>query len=147
MHDTPVLPKDFSSFTFTLDKDVIDFLRNFIAFKRNIKDHYNYNQSDAIREGIENLKSYYGDIPTRPITEKIPTRKGKAFGSKLSSTRKKITTSFYLSDNDREFIYDVIYFNTKKGEVYGKEHFINQIVELWKKEYSEQQNLNHKNNG
>lgn len=141
MHDTPILQQKFSSFTFTLDRAIIDFLRKFIAFKRNVRDQYNFNQSDAIREGIVQLKSHYGNIPQRPGSVKLPTRKGKAFGSKITSTQTKVTTSFYLSENDREFIYDVIYFNIKKGLAYGKEDFINQIVEVWKKEYYEKQTI------
>lgn len=141
MHDTPVLQKTFNSFTFTLDKGIIDFLRKFITFKRTVKDQYNFSQSDAIREGITQLKMNYGNIPSRPRSEKIPTRKGKAFGTKITSTQKKITTSFYLSENDREFIYDVIYYNVKNGLAYGKEDFINQIVEVWEKEYYEKQTI------
>jgi Arc/MetJ-type ribon-helix-helix transcriptional regulator len=126
------------NFSFNVDRSLVDFIRKFVDIKRSNPDEYHYNQSDAIREGIKLLKEANIEIGQRPRSVKIPTRKGRTFGSTVEDFNKveKIKTSFRINEIEKEYIYDFIYSKATSEKPYGKEDFLEELTEALKQKYN-----------
>lgn len=96
--------KNTFTFSFLLKIETMEKLRLIEEFKRRKK--FQYNVSDVIREGIKKMKKKYQSLPNRP-EGLIPTRRGKHSNSEK---KEKTFTSFRISGEDRDFIYDFMYF-------------------------------------
>ena len=118
------------SFSFNIEKSKIEFLRAFVLFKRNISpEFFHYSNTEAVREGIQYLRKENTDLEDRPASVKMSTRKGtqgRLYGIE------KLKTSFSISKNDREFIYNLIYKNDIKNRNYGKAEFFDDLIEALK---------------
>lgn len=125
------------NFSFNVDKSNVDFIRKFVDMKRSNPDDFHYNQTDAIREGILLLKEKNPHITERPSAIKIPTRKGRIFGSTVEEFNKieKIKTSFRINEIEKEYIYDYIYSKTLIEKSFGKEDFLEELIESLKSKY------------
>ena len=125
------------NFSFNVDKTLIDFIRKFVDLKRSNPNDFHYNQTDAIREGLALLKSSYKEIEERPLSVKIPTRKGRVLGSTIEDFNRteKTKTSFRINEIEKEFIYDFIYYKSLSDKNYDKEKFLDEIIKLLKKHY------------
>lgn len=115
------------NFSFVLSIEQMQKLRNFVDEKRNSDiEFFNFNNTDAFREGLELLKSEHPDLKKRPRALKIPTRIGRRFGTKNGEER--FPTSFSISEDERNFIYDFIYNKALENSRYCKENFFNEII-------------------
>lgn len=116
------------NFSFTVPKENIELIRNFVIEKRNSDvAHFHYNNSSAIREGINLLKEKYPNLQQRPKGIKFPARSG-ARGS-LNGVE-TYSTSFSISEAHREFIYDYIYLKSLSTDGYNKVDFFADLVSL-----------------
>lgn len=116
------------NFSFTVPKENIELIRNFVIEKRNSDvAHFHYNNSSAIREGINLLKEKHPNLQQRPKGIKFPARSG-ARGS-LNGVE-TYSTSFSISEANREFIYDYIYLKSLTTEGYNKVDFFADLVTL-----------------
>lgn len=116
------------NFSFTVPKKNIELIRNFVIEKRNSDvAHFHYNNSSAIREGINLLKEKHPNLQQRPKGIKFPARSG-ARGS-LNGVE-TYTTSFSISEAHREFIYDYIYLKSLSTEGYNKVDFFADLIVL-----------------
>lgn len=118
------------SFSFNIEKTKIEFLRNFVLFKRNLSpEYFHYSNTEAVREGIQYLRKDNSDLENRPASVKMSTRKGTQ--GRLHGIE-KLKTSFSISKDDREFIYNLIYQNDVKNGNYGKAEFFDDLIEALK---------------
>lgn len=91
------------TFSFLLQIEVVEQMREIEAIKR--KTDFHYTVSDVVREGIDIMRKKYKNLPVRP-EGLLPTRRGKH----SNSTKKdKVFTSCRISEQDREFIYDFMF--------------------------------------
>lgn len=97
------LEKRSVTFSFLLQYNVVQQLREIELLKRQTDFHYNV--SDVIREGIEVMKKKYTDLPIRP-NGVLPTRRGKHSNS---DKKEKFHTSCRISEEQRDFIYDFMF--------------------------------------
>lgn len=119
------------SFSFNIEKSKVEFLRTFVLFKRNIgPEFFHYSNTEAVREGIQYLRKENADLENRPASVKMSTRKGTQ--GRLHGIE-KLKTSFSISRDDREFIYNLIYENDVKNGNYGKAEFFDDLIESLKK--------------
>ncbi len=118
------------NFPFVLTFEQMNFLREYVLVKRkqNIE-YFSFSNTDAFREGLKLLKDI-NSIPARPNEIKIPTRKGRRLGSKKGD--KKYNTSFSLTTEEINFIYDFIYLKSKDGTDYNKEEFFEEVLNCLK---------------
>lgn len=125
------------NFSFNVEKPLIDFIRKFVDIKRTNPDQYHYSQSDAIREGINLLREINPTIIQRPRAVKIPTRKGRVYGTVIDEGNKteKVKTSFRINEIEKEYIYDFIYSKATSEKPYGKEDFLEELTDVLKEEY------------
>ncbi|WP_175623189.1 hypothetical protein [Chryseobacterium schmidteae] len=118
------------SFSFNIEKTKIEFLRTFVLFKRNIgPQFFHYSNTEAVREGIQHLRKQNADLENRPASVKMSTRKGtqgRLYGIE------KLKTSFSISKDDREFIYNLIYKKDVQNGNYGKAEFFDDLIEALK---------------
>lgn len=118
------------SFSFNIEKTRVEFLRTFVLFKRNIgPEFFHYSNTEAVREGIQYLRNEHTDLKNRPVSVKMSTRKGTQ--GRLHGVE-KLKTSFSISKDDREFIYDLIYQNDVKNGNYGKAEFFDDLINALK---------------
>lgn len=118
------------SFSFNIEKTKVEFLRTFVLFKRNNgPEFFHYSNTEAVREGIQYLRKENADLENRPASVKMSTRKGTQ--GRLHGIE-KLKTSFSISKDDREFIYNLIYKNDVKKGNYGKAEFFNDLIEALK---------------
>ena len=121
-------------FSYHLDEDTMNFIQDFIHYKRFENGKFEYNLSSMIKEGVSLLKERYPNIPNRPENVKIPTIRGRK--KRVNEDDEiKYATSFNISESDREFIYNFIYDKLKKGEDYIKEDFMNDLITEIKRKY------------
>ena len=118
---------------FKIERKNLDWCREFVSWKRLNLGDYQYTQSDIIREGISLLKEKYGELPNRPMSMAIPTKGGRVAGEVLKEPRKK--TSFRISEIEREFIYNLIFFKLQGKINYTKENFLEEIINLLSLKY------------
>lgn len=119
--------------TFTLDKNLVLYVKELVFFKiNNNVDNYFYNESEAVREGIE-LLGLSSPVPQRPEEIKNPTKRGR--GTKQDKEIVKVTTSFLISEKDLEYIYNYIYHQQKGGGRFTKEEFFVLVVEKLEEKY------------
>lgn len=120
--------KNTFTFSFLLKIEVVEKLRQIEATKR--KNKFHYNVSEVIREGIGVMRQKYKNLPSRP-DGLIPTRRGKHSNSE---NKEKTFTSFRISGEDRDFIYDFMYFKNldEKGKFicsnYTKDDFMECLI-------------------
>ena len=116
------------TFSFLLQMEVVEQLREIEAIKR--KDNFHYCVSDVIRDGIDIMRNKYKDLPLRP-NGVLPTRRGKHSNS---TKKERVFTSCRISVIDREFIYDFMYSKNinKNGDFlstnFTKDDFIEQLL-------------------
>lgn len=121
-------------FSFKLDKNLILYIKELVLQKiKEDVNNYFYNESTAFKEGLELLK-LSSPVPKRPKQISIPTKSGR--GATIDKKVQKISTSFLLSEDDKEYIYDYIYHQQRGGSRFTKEEFFNLIVEKLKEKYS-----------
>lgn len=121
-------------FAFNLEQEKVQFLREYVILKRKSDPiHFHFNISKAIKKGIEILSSLNPDLKSRPDNIKIPTKRGTK-GS-LNGVI-KLKTSFWITDSDRDFIYNYIYYkiNLLHIEDYSKSDFISDIIKVLKQD-------------
>lgn len=121
------------SFAFNIDKDQIDFIRDFVSYKRrSAPEFYHFNQSMAFREGIE-LMQEKESFPFRPESVKVSTSRGTT--GHLNGM-KKIKTSFSLSERIINIIYDIIYHKSRGDRNnYGKRELMADVIVELKNKY------------
>jgi len=118
------------TFSFLIEIEKIEALRSFESFKR--KTDFHYSVSDVIREGIEIMRNQNKNLPSRP-NGLIPTRRGKHSNSQK---KERVFTSYRISENDRDFIYDYMYNKCSKMEGnYTKDDFMEDLIEAFKSAY------------
>lgn len=123
----------FVSFPFNLEQEKVEFLRNFVLFKRNLSpDYFHYNNSHALREGILLLQSENPNLEHRPKSVKIPTRLGTQ--GNLNGTV-KLKTSYYISEADKNFMYDYIYQQQSSKPNFSKTDFMEDIINVLSSSY------------
>lgn len=126
-----IIEEKIVSFSFNIEKSKVEFLRTFVLFKRNIgPEFFHYSNTEAVREGIQYLRKENADLENRPASVKMSTRKGTQ--GRLHGIE-KLKTSFSISRDDREFIYNLIYENDVKNGNYGKAEFFDDLIESLKK--------------
>ena len=127
---TKIAQEKVVSFSFNIEKSKVEFLRTFVLFKRNISpEFFHYSNTEAVREGIQYLRKKNTDLEDRPASVKMSTRKGTQ--GRLHGIE-KLKTSFSISKNDIEFIYNLIYKNDVKSGKYGKAEFFDDLIEALK---------------
>ncbi|WP_336691078.1 MULTISPECIES: hypothetical protein [unclassified Chryseobacterium] len=121
-------------FSFNLNKDLLLYIKQLRIFKiHSDLSHYLYNESDAVREGIQLLKKAFPNISQRPDEIKNPAKAGR--GAKSDPNIIRSRTSFAISEADVEFVYNFIYDKQKGGDRYTKEEFFCLLVEHLEKKY------------
>lgn len=121
-------------FSFTVDRELILYVKNLVLQKiKEDVNNYFYNESTAIKEGIDLLK-ISSPVPKRPVEIGTPTKSGRGVATDKKII--KVSTSFLLSEEDKEFVYDYIYHQQRGGGRYTKEEFFNLIVEKLKEKYN-----------
>ena len=113
-------------FAFTLEKELVLF-----RIKESL-DNYFYNESEAIREGIELMKLAF-PMEKRPVEISNPTKSGR--GASLDKSIERVNTSFLLHEEHKEYIYDFIYHKQEGGGRFTKGEFITLVVEKLKRKY------------
>lgn len=115
-------------FSFRVSQDLIHYIKRFRIFKieENPSNHL-YSESDAVREGVQLLRNTFADIPQRPKDIEKPTKRGR--GLKRDPNTIMSNTSFTLSENDVNWIYNFIFHQQKGGGRYTKEEFLALLVE------------------
>jgi len=120
-------------FPFNIKKTKLEFLRMLVVYKRTLSPNFfHYSNTDAVREGIQALRELNPNIEQRPNSVKFSTRNGTL--GRLNGVEKKKTT-FSISENDKEFIYNFIYEKSKKIGEYGKAEFFDELLEELRKKY------------
>lgn len=123
----------FSTFAFNIEEEKVKFLRDFVLYKRNIDPQFfHFNNSKAIREGIEILSELYPDLKKRPQEVKIPTRKGT---DGLLNGVIKLKTSYWINQIEKDFIYNFIYAESLKNDDYNKSAFMSDLIEAINTKY------------
>jgi hypothetical protein len=121
-------------FAFTIDKNLVLFIKELVLFQITSSiDNYHYNESAAVREGINILKLEH-PIERRPDEIINPTKRGR--GNTLNKEIVKVNTSFLISESDREYIYDYIYNQQKSGGRFTKEEFLILVVDKLEQKYN-----------
>ena len=120
-----------SNFSFNIEKSMVDFIRDFVLEKRENPKYYHYNNSDAMRDGISLLRESNSKIKRRPSNALLPTKRGTL--GRLNGIT-KVKTSFSISDRDKDFLYNYIYFKQQKKEDFGKADFFEDLVKALKGE-------------
>lgn len=117
----------FSTFAFNIEEEKVKFLRDFVLYKRNSNPQFfHFNNSKAIREGIEILSELHPDLKIRPQEVKIPTRKGT---DGLLNGVIKLKTSYWINEIEKDFIYNFIYAQSLKNNDYNKSDFMTDLIE------------------
>ncbi|MBP0611909.1 hypothetical protein J8J42_02475 [Chryseobacterium sp. cx-311] len=130
-----VKPKNYN-FSFSSEAENMNYIRA-LEFEKRRQDpeFFQFTASDVVKEGVELLRQTGQRLKKRPAGM-IPTRRGRVMkGAELNN---RVRTSFSLTENDVEFIYDYIY--TKSGNVLGaftKEDFMNDMIGALKAKYGE----------
>jgi hypothetical protein len=125
--------KKFFTFSFNLEQQAVEFLREFVLYKRKSDSlFFHFNNSQAIREGILLLKANNPSIEARPEHLKIPTRVGRE-GSLNGAV--KLKTSYFINEVERDFIYNFIYEKSLQNVYYSKTDFMNDLIGAIKNEY------------
>lgn len=123
----------FVSFPFNLEQEKIEFLRNFVLFKRNLSpDFFHYNNSHAVREGILLLQNENPNLEQRPKSVKIPTRLGTR--GNLNGTV-KLKTSYYISEAEKNFMYNYIYNMQSSKPHFSKTEFMEDLISILSSTY------------
>lgn len=120
------------TFAFTLPVIMIAYIKELVITK--LSEDYSYNESSAVREGIQLLKLVNPNIEQRPDDLPISTKKGRK-----STADKKIikkSTSFLISADDQNFIYNFIYKEQKGGGIFKKEEFFSLLIEQLELKYN-----------
>jgi len=121
------------SFSFTLDRNLVLFIKEFVFKKINSSvENYHFNESSAVREGIQ-LLGEISQVNQRPEEIGNPTKKGRK--STAAEGVIKVNTSFLISEADREYIYNFIYERQKGGGRFTKEEFFILVVGQLEKKY------------
>lgn len=121
-------------FSFRVNQDLIHYIKKLRLFKIEEKaSNHLYSESDVVREGIELLREKFSNVPQRPIDVEMPTRRGRGLTRNPSIIMSN--TSFTLSENDVNFIYNFIYDKQKGGDRYTKEEFLALLVEQMEKKF------------
>ncbi len=123
----------FSNFSFNIEKSMVNFVRDFVLQKRDNPKHYHYNNSDAMRDGIAFLRESNPNIKRRPSNALLPTKRGTL--GRLNGIT-KVKTSFSISDKDKDFLYNYIYFKQQKKKDFGKAEFFADLIQALKEEGS-----------
>ena len=124
---------NFFTFSFNLEQKAIEFLREFVLYKRKSDSiFFHFNNSQAVREGMLLLKANNPTIEARPKHLKIPTRIGRD-GSLNGAV--KLKTSYWINEVERDFIYNFIYAKSLQNANYSKTDFINDLISAIKNEY------------
>lgn len=122
-------------FAFTLDKELILYLKELVLFKKssdNAQDYF-FNESEAVREGIKLMQNSYSHIKPRPEDIGVPTWRGR--GQTTQDGVIKVNTSFLISKAERNFVYDFIYHEQKGGSRFTKEEFMILLIEELERKY------------
>lgn len=119
------------TFAFTLPISMIAYIKELVIEK--LSEDYNYNESNAVREGIKLLKIASPNLEQRPDEYAIPTKKGRK--STADKEIKMKSTSFLISEADQNFIYNFIYNKQKGGGIFKKEEFFDLIIEQLEQKY------------
>jgi hypothetical protein len=120
-------------FAFTLEKELVLFIKELVLFRiKESLDNYFYNESEAIREGIELMKLAF-PMEKRPVEISNPTKSGR--GASLDKSIERVNTSFLLHEEHKEYIYDFIYHKQEGGGRFTKGEFITLVVEQLKRKY------------
>ena len=123
----------FVSFPFNLEQEKVEFLRNFVLFKRNLSpDFFHYNNSHAVREGILLLQNKNPNLEQRPKSVKIPTRLGTR--GNLNGIV-KLKTSYYISEAEKNFMYDYIYNMQSSKPHFSKAEFMEDLISILSSTY------------
>ncbi|MCT2410056.1 hypothetical protein NZD88_21070 [Chryseobacterium antibioticum] len=125
------------SFSFTLDRNLVLFIKEIVFIRINESvENYHFNESLAVREGIQLLSENF-PVKQRPEEIGNPTKRGRK--STATEGVVKVSTSFLISEADREFIYNFIYEKQKGGGRFTKEEFfilvVNQLENKYKIKY------------
>lgn len=119
---------------FHVDKELILFIKKLVFFKINEDvNSYHYNESEAVREGINLMRLTMPNLKERPAEIENPTRKGRRT---TNSGIVKVKTSFLVSENDKQFFYNLVYDRQKGGGTFTKEDFLKLIVEHLQNNYN-----------
>ena len=118
---------EFIRFSFSLLAEEVDWFRSLVSKKRKSNDKFiSYSNSDLFKDGVEFLKIKYPNC--HRIGEELPTRTGRKFNS---IKEKRFPTSFSITESDRKFIYDFIYYKLKISSDgnYSKSNFIKDLID------------------
>lgn len=119
---------DVVNFSFVLEKTKIQWLREYVLKKRTTAlKFFHFSNTDAVKEGIALLREKYPDLEQRPKTLKYSTKVGRTYGA--VNKAEKMNTSYSITEKDKGFIYDLIYFKSTSGEEYTKTDFFNELIE------------------
>lgn len=123
------------NFPFNLEQNRIEFLRDFVLFKRKSSpEFFTFSNTDAVREGIGYLRDKYDDLEQRPASLKYSTRVGT--NGLLNGVVKKQTT-FSISVSDREFIYNLVFAKDGNPAEYNKADLFDELLMELSKRYPE----------
>lgn len=115
--------------------NIVLYLKKLRLSKNLEPNFYYYNESTAVREGIDLLRKAYPNLPQRPkeVVFAGLVGRGKIAGSDV----KKIKTSFTISEYDQEFINDFIYSKRQSSGMarFTKEEFFSIMIEHLEKKY------------
>lgn len=118
----------FIRFSFSLLAEEVDWFRDVVSKKRKSNDKFiSYSNSDLFKDGLELLKIKYPNCDR--TGEELPTRSGRKFNS---IKEKRFPTSFSITEEDRKFIYDFIYYKLKISSDgnYSKSNFIKDLIDV-----------------
>lgn len=126
------IEKNNITFSFLLEIEKVETLRNVETFRR--KTDFHYSVSDAVREGIQLMIKDSKDLVVRPVGL-IPTRRGKRSNNEK---KERVFTSYRISESEREFIYDYIYNKCLKMDGnFTKDDFMEDLIKTLKLAYKE----------
>jgi hypothetical protein len=121
------------NFSFNLEQEKVEFLRNFVYFKRSLSpEFFHYNNSHALREGINLLQNENQNLKNRPTIAKVPTRVGSR--GNLNGIV-KLKTSYSISEADRNFMYNYIYDKQNSNPDFSKTEFMEDIINILSSTY------------
>ncbi|RNA63931.1 hypothetical protein D1631_00020 [Chryseobacterium nematophagum] len=121
------------NFPFNLEQDRIEYLRNFVMYKRKESaEFFHYSNTEAVKEGISYLREKYRDLKQRPEFIKHSTRVGT---NGLLNGVVKVQTTFSIPISDREFIYNLVFAKDSNPTEYNKANFFDELLDELQKRY------------
>lgn len=124
--------KVFIRFSFMFLQEQMEWFRDYLAEKRKSSPQFfTWTASDVFKEGLRLLEKKYPNIEECPVD--VPTVRGR---NGAIPEGEKFVTSFSISQEEKDFIYNLIYYksNLKDSErSYNKHDLIAEMIELLSK--------------